>query len=266
MSMDPQIFVELIINILHFAALMAAIVVAAKKSKEYRALFVTYYVFALLALALEDVYWIAYDYIRPDERMPFAANEIACSAFLLMIGAAMATKVDKNLPGKTREFIFSFIYMGVNAALWIAWSGQWLENIIFAVPYVYYLYYLVRGLRSTKVINVVEEWLFIVINIIVFVMYGFELVTSESTTELLNNIGYVIIFALWLYILVKFIRLREQEDIGDKAVFLSFALLLWSMLVVYMSYGVFYSIALIFTIVAIPVTLNAVLISADTES
>lgn len=264
--MDLQTLAELIINILHFVVLVAAIVVIAKKMDTGRGPFETFYMFGLLALALEDFYWIAYDFIRPDTRMPFAANEIACSAFLLLIGAAMATRIDNKSPLVMSELVFSIVFMAAHATLWIVWSGEWLEDIIFAVPYIYYLYYLVRGLRSTKAINRLEELLFVFINIIVFSIYGIALVTSESTTELLYNIGYVIIFALLIYFFIRFIRLRNQENTKDKAVFLSLALLLWSMLVVYMSVGVFYCIALVGTILAVPVTLNAVIMSGNREA
>ena len=222
--MDILIVSELIINILHFALLIAAIVITAKKSREKRGLFEAFYIFGILALALEDIYWIAYDYIRPDARMPFAANEIACSAFLLLFGAAMATKVDKSAPRKMSELIFSILYIVANAVLWIAWSGQWMENIVFAVPYIYYLYYLVRGLRTTEAISSLEEKLFIVINVLIFVPYDITLFTDESKNQLIYNIEYVVIFGLAAYMFIKIFRLRTQENIKDKAVFLSFAL------------------------------------------
>ena len=38
---------------------------------------------------LSDIYWVIYDLIRPDQRMPFAANEIGEAATILMMAATV---------------------------------------------------------------------------------------------------------------------------------------------------------------------------------
>ena len=50
------------------------------------------FAFAVASVLLSNLYWLAYDILRPGTRMPFAANEIGEWALFLLLGAAVRTQ------------------------------------------------------------------------------------------------------------------------------------------------------------------------------
>ena len=81
------------------------------------------FAFAVASVLLSNLYWLAYDILRPGTRMPFAANEIGEWALFLLLGAALNTQSERM--NAKREMLFAALFTAANAALWIAWSGEW---------------------------------------------------------------------------------------------------------------------------------------------
>ena len=52
-----------------------------------RLLIVVFLTFLFTMWLLTDLYWVIYDYMRPDSRMPFAVNEIGESTLFLLMPA-----------------------------------------------------------------------------------------------------------------------------------------------------------------------------------
>ena len=75
-------------NLLQTAVLAALVFLSIrlllKKTGSLTAVFVSFF-FALWFLA--DIYWLVYDILRADARMPFAANEFAEAAMMLTLAA-----------------------------------------------------------------------------------------------------------------------------------------------------------------------------------
>lgn len=263
--MNTQITTELILNIVHFLVVIAIIAITAKKTGRGRGLFAALFLFGMVAFALEDVYWIAYDAIRPESRMPFAANEIACSAALLLLGAAMETKAGKDLPHKAADLVISVFFIAVNVVLWIIWSGEWFEDLVFAAPYVYYMYALLRRIRS---LGGLKKWAAFALSAFFTCLYAawfISLRTGEHVTGLINNINYLSSEALILILFVSAICLYRKEDGKEKAAALSFAATFWTILAAYMSDGVFYSIALFANILSLLLLQAALLTEAQND-
>ena len=92
-----------------------------------------FFMLAMMSFLLSDLYWIAYDVLKPDTRMPIAANEIGECAMILLLSAGLDVVLNdkRKIPA---EIVFTFLFIGANIVLWIAWSGEWLQDILFRIP------------------------------------------------------------------------------------------------------------------------------------
>ena len=250
---------EVGLNIVQIPVLFSVIAAMIRKTGRRMGLFAAFFTFAMIALALEDIYWITYDFLRPDTWMPFAADEFAGSAAILLLGAALATKVDKDLETKRSELVFSVLFMAGCALLWIAWSGEWIQDIVFTAPYVYFLYVVIRGLRGTGSLERWQTYLAVVICAAVIILDAVALFVSEQAAGLLYNLNYVILNGTTILLFVKVLRSKSRP------LFLSFALYVWSRLVIYLSSDLFYNIGLALQILTLPVICYAVISSMEKE-
>ena len=250
---------EIILNIVQLPILVTIIVIMAKKTQRHRGLFAAFFMFAMLAYALEDIYWIAYDFLRPDKWMPFAANEIAVCATMLLLGSALSTRIDRDVPAKVSEIVFIIAFLGGCIWLWIAWSGEWIQDIVFTIPYMYFLYVLLRGMRITKALTGLETYFAVGICATVVVLDFIGLYVSENVAEIIYNINYVILNGTSIYLFIKNIRDRRAGRASEALLFQSFALFFWTMLVLDMSSNLFYNIGLLLHLPAILLMFSAVL-------
>lgn len=99
-------------------------------------------VFLLFFFALwffADIYWLVYDILRSDARMPFAVNEFAEAAMMLPLAAALNSAVPHGTRAAVRHMIFGALFSVCNVALWIAWSGEWVQDVITGLAFVWLL-------------------------------------------------------------------------------------------------------------------------------
>ncbi|SDB53009.1 hypothetical protein [Butyrivibrio sp. INlla16] len=254
---------EIILNIVLIPVLVMIIVVMTRKTKNPRGLFVTFFIFAMVAYALDDIYWVAYDFLRPDKWMPFAANEIAICATMLLLGSAMSTRIDKNVSVKVSEIVFNIAFLGGCICLWIAWSGEWIQDIIFTLPYMYFLYVLLRGMRINKALSKTETYFAVAICAAVIILQATGLFVSKGTAQILYTINYGILDVSTLLMFIKNINSRRKGLAPETLLFQSFALFFWTIVVLDMSGGWFYNIGLFLQMAAILLMFSTVLHVVD---
>ncbi|MCR5461133.1 MAG: hypothetical protein K6F51_14795 [Acetatifactor sp.] len=223
-------------------------------------IFPAFFTFAMMGLTMSDLYGMIFAILRPDERMPFAADEIAeCAMFLLLSAGleALAGKRKKWMPG---AFLFAILYMSANIALWIAWSGEWIQDTLFGLPYVYFAYLLFRGLEYVRAWDVSgERTLAMVTGIVVLLMQALMLFITQETTKETVNLGSLAIgygFTAWLF--WKNYRSLRDQSYGEKTLYLSLTLFLWTILTSYMSDGLYYDISLGINTLSLPIVWIAV--------
>lgn len=124
----------------------------------YRTRAVIFYTFATASLMLSYVYWLVYGIMQPTERLVFAANEISEWAYFLMLGTSVMYAVQTTRRSDWSEYIGVFLFTGVNVALWISWSGEWVQDIVTGLVIAYWAYHLVRALKASKAV-VRPEWI-----------------------------------------------------------------------------------------------------------
>ena len=237
---------EILESILQTAVLVAIIVKSVKlTANRKKFLLPFFFALAMSGLLLSNLYWIAYDVLRPDTRMPFASNEIAECAVILLLSAALDFLLEdkRDILG---EAIFAFLFICVNIVLWIAWSGEWVQDILFGLPYIYLLGLLIRGLRSRKLMTRNELWFSAIMSVSFLVMQFLLFLTQENafTFEYIKTSSYIVMFILLLWLAIKSFR--------SKDFFVSTTFFLWTNLSMFLSPDVYYNITAMTEVLALP--------------
>lgn len=198
------------------------------------------FIFSLWFLA--DIYWLVYDILRPDVRMPFAANEIGEAGMLLMIAALINSAVPNGSRAAIKELVCTVIFAVFNVVLWIAWSGEWIQDIITGLVL---LWLLSSAVCSLKVVHALTkaEW-------ISFGIYCAALLAGQGLTFLFEDpvktridIGcYVLISLGILYWLVKLFMSYKRNHSAKKLMALAVTNLAWIIVSLFMSSGVIYTV------------------------
>lgn len=215
------------------------------------------FLFALLSLMLSFVYWLTHTWMRPEMRMPFAANEVGEIAWFLLLASALETVFRKGVISAKKEIAFTLLFAAASVALWIGWSGEWIQDLVFGLAFGYFLCTCVRALKQTDALNK-TEWriLGLACGAIILAQTGTFFV-SESFKQPLDYFCYALMFASLLWLFAKSL-LAQKNNKDTKAVLaLSFAVSAYSFSTLYMSAGWFYLAALAFCLVTLPLMLRA---------
>lgn len=208
---------------------------------------------------LADMYWLIYDVLRPDVRMPFAANEIGEAGMLLMLAAILNSAVPHGSGAATKQAIAAVIFAIANVVLWIAWSGEWLQDIITGLVFMWLLSSAVCALKVVHALSK-KEW-------ILFGLYCVLLIAGQALTfffadpvkSYIDTGCYVLISLGILYWLVKMIFSFKKKEPAKKLITLSVTNIVWLTVALYMSAGLYYTVFFfIETLCAIFVFISAV--------
>ena len=90
--------------------------------------------------------------------MPFAANEIREWAMFLLLGAALTARHPIRFQSAKREIVGAVLFAAACTALWIAWSGEWVQDILTGVSFGYLLCALVSRIRQEEAYSD-RDWL-----------------------------------------------------------------------------------------------------------
>ncbi len=213
--------------------------------KEGRSLKLILFAFAVAGLLLSSLYWVAFDLLYPTERMPFAANEIAECALFLSLAATLATMLTSSIKAAKWEIGFAILFMAANVALWIAWSGEWLQDIITGIVFGYFLINLVRLLKETE-----KESLTVPVRVVIALFCVMIVAANaatffvpESLTARHDLAAYILLSIVEGYLMIRVILSLWKKSEPRVCVSLSFSLVAWSLIFMYMSAGMFYNIA-----------------------
>ena len=243
-----------IISILSLIVTVSIIILSVKKLAETKnKVLSVFFTFAMVSYFMSEVYYFAYNFLIPDTRMPFAANEIAEASMILLLCAVLETTLGKDRKFNIPAFIFSTVFIGVNIALWILWAGEWAKNIIFGLPYIYFLYLLIKGVMKTKAASGKEIIIAVVLSTAILAGEAIAPTMNDTLRPIIEISCYPLMYILWILICVKTIAtLRKENKNQGEAIYLSFTLHIWTMLLMFMSADIFYNIANIMYICVLP--------------
>ncbi len=235
-----SVFLNIILSAVLIAVLIPSIKMIIKDRKRFLVLFFT---MASMSYLLSALYWVAYEVIRPGTRMPFAADEIADCAMILLLSASLETLLHdkkKKIPG---ELIFTFIYICANIALWIAWSGEWVQDIVFGLPYFYFLWMIIRGIRESKVLKKPELIACILTPVLIVGFQTANLLTSGNLQNISDLMAYSFMYFFMAWIGIKSIKSGN--------IYLRYAFFFWTLIAMYSCSGYLYLVATSSNILAV---------------
>ena len=213
------------------------------------------FAFAVASVLLSNLYWLAYDILRPGTRMPFAANEIGEWALFLLLGAAVRTQPEA--PSAKREVFCAALFTAANVALWIAWSGEWIQDILTGAAFGYFLCTLAAQLRQEEAFPV-WEWRLLGVACPVFIAAQTAIfLVPEPMKRSLDLFCYCLLFAVMAILLIRALRSLGKAERASSAVLATFAAYAWTTVTQYMSSGWFYIAALLLATLCFPMMLLA---------
>ena len=200
------------------------------------------FAFGMACMLLSNIYWIIYDILRSGQRMPFAANEISEWALFLLLGAALSAAFPKKDSALFQK-IFAAVFATANTALWIAWSGEWIQDVVTGLCLLYFLCNIAQGAKDTKALGRIQWAALSTACVLSVTFQALCFFLPESYTEIYNvmsePLSSLSLSAFVLYSFVKALKLRSsgERDKSSCYAFIAYALCLCGM---YMTSGLFY--------------------------
>ncbi len=224
--------------ILTAVVLLAATVrlpVHAKKSMT-----AVYFAFTLVSILLSEFYWLAYDLLRGDVRMPFAANEFAEAAFFLLLASSVRTVFRERMSVRDPAILLTMLYAVGNIVLWILWNGDWIEALLTGPAYLYFTVTAMFVLRQSEAIRRSER---IVLGCAAFaslaLMYLAHFIPQVSAAmDLLN---YILLFGTLGALALWFVRALRTGREPRVLLALAYCAVVWAQNSLYMSTGWWYA-------------------------
>lgn len=199
-----------------------------------------FFAFMVALWLLTDLYWVIYDLMRPDRPMPFAANEIGEAAAFLMMAAVLSSVIGHGAHKAGWQGAGAIIFSVCNAALWIAWSGEWIQDMMIGASFTFLLYTLARCLRARYALSR-GEWIGLGAGCALLVLgealtfAGNDGLKAALDTGCSLLLAAGIIFWMW-----KNGKAWKSKAAPDGLLCLSFALLCWAITAKYLSEGYWY--------------------------
>ena len=230
-------------NLLQTAVLAALVFLSIrlllKKTGSLTAVFVSFF-FALWFLA--DIYWLVYDILRADARMPFAANEFAEAAMMLTLAAALNSAVPHGTRAAVRQVICGALFAVSNVVLWIAWSGEWVQDVITGLAFIWFVSSAVCSLKVVHDLSK-KEWVLLGgLCVLLIVGQGLTFFFEEPFKSSIDTGCYVLLSLIILYWLVKLIISYKRKHSAQRLMSLAVANTVWIIVAIFMSSGLIYTI------------------------
>ena len=205
-----------------------------------RSLTAVFLTFAFTLWLLTDLYWIIYDSMRPDSRMPFAVNEIGEAAVFLLIAATLNASVSHWFPEAWKQATGALFFAACNIALWITWSGEWLQDLLVGAAYMYCLYILACSMKRQQALSK-NEWIGLGMTCgLLIAGQGLTFLVSQQAKGAVDTGCYLLLAAGVVLWAAKILSARKQHAAPKTLLCLSVALLGWTMTAKYMSEGGWY--------------------------
>ena len=199
--------------------------------------------FALACLLLSDLYWIAWALLEPEARKPFAVNEIGECAVFLLLAAAVRTQLADAPRFAGARTLLPALFTACNVGLWIAWSGEWVQDIVTGLALGWYLVMTVRLMGQDSALPR-SAWIGLgVLSALLVLLQALTFFTPEAAAAALDALCYGLMAVSILWLLVRcFLAVRQRERAALSLTFGSYG---WAVICLYMSSGVPYTVILL---------------------
>jgi len=251
--------IYLVENVIFDIVLVAVILLSLRLiRRENRSMAAVFFAFGGVSWLLSGIYWMAYTFIGTGERMPFAANEFGEAAGFLLYGSALYSIAKKDRPFWREDFLLPLLIMAGYMALWIGWSGEWLEDILTGAVFGYYLCRCCRALREEKALSRAEQTGLGALTILIPALEGLIFFVPEKAAAVLDTVCYLMMSVILVCFLLLNIRELRRRGQAGRRMALAFSLFAWAGSCMYMSAGIWYNLFYFFAAVSTVLMLGAV--------
>ncbi len=212
-----------------------------------------FFAFAAACFLLSDLYWLVYSLLRPDTRMPFAANEVCEWALFLLLGASLNAGRPALQRSARWEMLGAALFTAGNTALWIAWSGEWVQDILTGLCFGYFLCCLTAHMKRDGSFSAAEWRIAGLACLVLIAAQTATFFMPEAAKGPLDLFCYGLLFAGAAYLLVRGVSALKK----DAPVSPAFAALAWVTVTMYMSAGCWYLAAVFLSGLCFPLMLLA---------
>ena len=243
-----------IVGCVVYAVLIAFCV---RKLSFRRSMAPVYFTFALVSNLMSGFYWLAYNLLRGSARMPFAANEFGEIAAFLLMASTLNAVFRGRFAAARLESGCTALFAAASCGLWIAWSGEWLEDILTGLSFGYYLCVCVRSLKQTAALSRVEWVLLGVAAATLLVLQGLTFVLPAPWKSIADGAAYAVMFLTLAYGIWRSGRALLQRNNAPAPLALAAFCMAWTLSTLYMSESLFYRAAQAINIVCPAMTMIA---------
>lgn len=213
---------------------------------------VIFFTLGVACILFSDLYWLAYDLLRPETRMPFAANEIGEWALFLLLGTSLCFGKPLRFREAKWEMLCAVLFSAANAALWIAWSGEWVQDILTGLAFAYFLCALVSQIKTEKQFSVSRLRMLGILCVLLIAGQTATFLVPEAARKPLDLLCYGFLFAVALCLLARAARAIIKNDDPARDVCDTFIAFAWIVVTMYMSEGGFYAAAYALSAICFP--------------
>ena len=210
--------------------------------RENRSMAAVFFAFGMVSWVVICTYWLVYNLLGTGERMPFAANEFGEAAGFLLPGSALYAVTKKDQPFWREDFLLPILITAGYTALWIGWSGEWVEDILTGAAYGYLLCRCCRSLREEKALRRAEQTVLGSAAVLIIVLEGLTFAVPGRVFAVLDPVCYLLMTASCLFFWILNIREIRRGGPAGRRMALSFSLFAWTVSCMYMSAGLWYDL------------------------
>ncbi len=224
------------------ALLTALLVLSMRMIRESgRSLTVEFLLFVYALWLFTDLYWVIYYIVRPGIRKPFAVNEIGEAAAFLLMAAMLSTAVGSRLYDEKKPAVGAALFSACNVVLWIAWSGEWVQDILIGAAFAYFLCTGACALKRQRQLSG-SEWIGLGIGCALLILaQGMSFIPEARISAAAETGSYILLAAGAVYWVCKLVAAHRHQTSAEAMLCLVFAFLSWSMMAKYMSDGIWYT-------------------------
>jgi len=234
---EPESFLTIFQIVVLTIALIGSIRIIGAGRKS---LFAVMFAFATSCLVLSDLYWLTYEILRPDTRKPFAANEVGEWAMFLLFAAALTSEHPMRLQDARTEILFTCLFVIANVALWIGWSGEWVEDILTGLALGYFLCALALHIKAEGAFSDAVLRALGISSLVLVIAQALIFFVSRPADAWLDYGCYVLMFAVSVLLVVKAVSSLLSAQSPSRCICTTFAAFAWLIITMYMSSGAFY--------------------------
>ena len=156
-----------------------------------------------------------------------------------MLGASFKESLSRDLPALAASLLFA----AGNVALWGAWAGAWIRDIVSGLFLCVLVYTVIRGLKRTNSLSRPVWIAFGTGSAGIFLMQTIAVLTEGPVVKVLDFASSAIWFAGILYFLVRIIRILRNKLPDEGLISLACAAATWIVCTMYLSGEPYYTIA-----------------------